>query len=291
MIETHVLNTFLVGASRDTAWFGWLTYFDGIIAPAFLFIAGYVQGLGMRSGAAQPRAFGRRLRRLAEIWLLGYALHFPAPQLLAGQWTEAWRLGTHVDVLQCLAVSLALLLAIECWARRSVDTIVTVLILITVGATEIVADLAFQPDWLRAYFTPSTGSLFPLLPWAAFVFVGFLASRVTQWVSWKSAMLWILLVVFAVGAGGSNGFFAQRVAWLLLAVPLVQWVAARWQPQWLLFVGRESLVIYAAHLLLIEALAILALPRSSASIVICSVVFTGVLAASCAIAIAWRRTP
>src|SRR4051794_4836608 len=47
MIETHVLNTFLLAGSRASAWFEWLNYFNGLVAPSFLFIAGYLQGLGM----------------------------------------------------------------------------------------------------------------------------------------------------------------------------------------------------------------------------------------------------
>lgn len=289
MIETHILNTFLAGSAREASWFVWLTYFDGLIAPAFLFIAGYVQGLGMRQAGGRHRNWGKKLGRLGAVWLLGYALHFPAPQLLAGQWSEALRLGTQVDVLQCLAVSLAVLVALEHWARRSADVIVTVLLPLAVVTAEMVADSRFEPVWLLAYFNSSTGSLFPLLPWSGFVFAGFLASRVSVWVSWGSAMKLALIVAFAFFVGGANGFFAERLAWLLVAVPVVQWIAGRWQPRWLLFVGRESLVIYAAHLLLIETLAVSVLRRGGYDLAKCSGIFITVLAVSLLIAVLWGR--
>jgi uncharacterized membrane protein len=287
MIETHVLNTFLAAPLRDTAWFAWLTYFDGLIAPAFLFIAGYAQGLGMRSSSQKTREFGRKLRRLAEIWLLGYALHFPAPQILAGQWGEALRLGTQVDVLQCLAVSLALLLAIERWMPRRADLAALALLAIAVFAADRAAAWRFEPGFLRGYFNPSTGSLFPLLPWAGFVGAGFLACAQRP----ASAKVGAFAAAAAIGifAPGSTGFFFQRLAWLLLAVPVVQWIADRWQPRWLLFVGKESLVFYAAHLLLIEVLAVTLLPRASFGIGGCALTFLVVAALTGVIAIAWAR--
>ena len=289
MIETHVLNTFLAGSFREMPWFGWLTYFDGLIAPAFLFIAGYAQGLGMRQADGVRRGMGKKVRRLGEVWLLGYALHFPAPQLFAGQWREAVRIGTQVDVLPCLAVSLAVLLAGEYWARRGVDSLAKILGALAVFATPWAAGWRFEPDWLRAYFNASTGSLFPLLPWAGFVCAGFLASAAVRWFSWESLLNFALLAVFALLLPGAPGFFAQRLLWLLVAVPLVQWIAARWQPAWLLFIGRESLVIYAAHLLLIELLAAVTLRRGGYGPAECVLIFAVVLGVSLPIAGLWGR--
>jgi len=292
MVETHVLHTFLVGASRETPWYLWLNYFNGLIAPAFLFIAGYVQGLGMRHAEGAHRNFGRKARRLAGVWLLGYALHFPTPQLLAGQWSEALRLGTQVDVLQCLAVSLAVLLAAEYWARRWVDGIAKALATMAVLGTGMIADWHAMPAWILGYFNSSEGSLFPLFPWAGFICTGFLVSSVTRWIAWDPAFNVALLFAFASMSDGSLGFFAQRLAVILVAVPPMQWFAARWQPAWLLFVGRESLVFYAAHLVLIEIFAMTVLPRAGFGVAACAMIFAAVLATTAAIALVWtwRRT-
>lgn len=290
MIETHVLNTFLATSMRESSWFLAITYFNGLVAPGFLFIAGYVQGLGLRSSADKPRDYGRKLRRLGEVWLLGYALHFPTPQLIGGQWSEALRIGTVVDVLQCIAVSLALLLAIERWMPRWADLMARILTVIVVVFATDARHWRFEPAWLLGYFNGSTGSLFPLLPWAGFVFAGFVASSVVRWRSWEWAWNLALVAIVALIFDGEVAFFAQRLAWLLILVPLAQVLAARWHPAWLLFVGRESLVLYAAHLVLIEILAVTVLARAGFGLLPCAAIFFAVLVASVAVAVLWRRT-
>ena len=41
MIEVHVFNAFLVPTFRDETWFKVLNFINGLVAPSFLFIAGY----------------------------------------------------------------------------------------------------------------------------------------------------------------------------------------------------------------------------------------------------------
>jgi uncharacterized membrane protein len=321
MVETHVFNTFLVSPLRATVWFGWLNHFNGLIAPAFLFIAGYALGLGMRQAVGARGGWGRKGRRLAGVWLLGYALHFPGPQIFTGQWAEALRLGTPVDVLPCLAVSLALLLLAERYARRWVDALVlaALIVIVFVCREEVANTWRFSPDWLLAYVNRSTGSLFPLLPWMGFVCAGFLASGMfppwprrladdptslsqgaapkprplftTGLAGARAPIAGVVTLGLALSVSGSIGFFFERLCWLLAAVPVVMGLARFWQPRWLLFAGRESLVLYAVHLILIEVLAGVGLPRGGLGIFGCVLTFVGVALASGAIAggWAWRR--
>jgi uncharacterized membrane protein len=287
MIETHVVNTFLAAPLRESAWFPWLHYANGLVAPGFLFIAGYAQGLGMRRTAGAPRAVGRKFRRLGMVALLGYALHFPAPQIFSGQWREAVRLWTQVDILHCLAVSLALLLLLEWRARRWADSLAVVLTLAAVFGAPLARGWQFSPEWLRAWFNTSTGSLFPLLPWVGFAGAGFLASGVARWLAPRPLAVVAGLVAGAFVVPGEVGFFSQRLAWLLAAVPLVQWIAGRMAPRLVLFAGRESLVMYAAHLLLLEALALAGLPRVALGVTTVALLFAAVLAVTFAIAALW----
>ena len=291
MIETHVANTFLATAHWPVEWRVNFNYVNGLVAPAFLFIAGFAHGLGLRRKRAVRAHVGPRLVRLAGIAGIGYAMHFPTGALLRGNWAEAWRLGSQMDVLVCLAVALAVLVVIERICGRAVNLAVSLAAL---------AVLAFAPDletWtggplpLVAALNRTTGSLFPLLPWAAFVWCGFGESQRST--SWRRVLPMVLVCAAAVAYFGrghltatSAAFFFERLAWLLLFVPICGWLSARWSPRLVLFAGRESLAVYLVHLALIEILALggrnqLGLPASVA-------LYLAVLAASLAAAHGWR---
>ena len=284
MIETHIANTFLAAPQRATAVFWWMNYFNGLVAPAFLFIAGYAQGLGMRRAGEAPGAWGKKASRLFVVWLLGYALHFPAPQLLAGKWDEAFWLWQQVDVLPCLAVSLALLLAIGHWVPRGVDAGAVALFAFAVFLETPAASWQFPPTALLAYFNHSTGSLFPLLPWLGFACAGFLCTAPLPAGAWIAALLGLAWLV----PGGSR-FFFHRLAWLVAAVPLAMGVAKIWRPRWLLFAGCESLPIYALHLVLIETLVTLGIPRAAHGFARCAALFAAVVAVVFGMVWLWRR--
>ena len=271
MIETHVANTFLHAEVQSTAWFARLTYLNGLVAPSFLFIAGFSVGLGWRYGSLRPDSMPRRFRRLLWIALLGYGLHFPFPQLWRGEWAEALRLGTQVDVLQCLAVSMGLLLLLS-WAAQSWNHPKRNLVWgLAVAALALLfaAAAPSAPAWdggaifLRAFVNASSGSLFPLFPWAGFVFCGALFGA---WAPGTAAAPGRFLAAFAVIALGralagdefsalSPAFFLERLGWVM-ALALGCEALIRERAGCLTsFAGRESLLMYAGHLSLIFFLA------------------------------------
>ena len=297
MIETHVANTFLAPGLRATAWFGWLTWFNGLVAPAFLFIAGYAAGM---SWPGKRGAFARKAKRLAGIAALGYALHFPWGEIARGQWAEAVRVGTQVDVLQCLAVALLGVLAVA-WifaesGRRAVGLAVLAgLALGTILLAPSAADGSGGPVPVAAFVNGRTGSLFPLFPWAAFVFCGALASaaggRGTVWLLGAAAGVRVAARLASEGTFSalSPAFFGERLAWVLALAALGQWIARAWTPRTVLFAGQESLVMYAALLLIIEWVAQAGVPRGGFGVAGAALVFSGVLAATFAVALAWAK--
>ena len=290
MIETHVANTFLATADWPAAWRVNLNYVNGLVAPAFLFIAGYAHGLGLRRKRAVRAHIGPRLLRLAGIAAMGYAMHFPVTELMSGRWTDALRVGSQMDILACLAVAIAVLVIIERlldrWVKEGVAAAVIAVILIA----------PYAPEWsgwpvpLMAMLNQTTGSLFPLLPWAAFAFVGFGVSDLPP--TFRRILLCTLVPIAAVFMLGranltpvSAAFFFERLAWILVLVPVCRWLSDRCSPALVLFAGRESFWLYIVHLALIEMIARF-VPR--VGLLPSTGLFAVVLGASLAVAAGWR---
>ena len=183
MIETHVVNTFLATAMRGESWFGVLNYLNGLVAPSFFFIAGFVQGMERASAPNRPVNVARRARRHLGIGVIGYALHFPWAELRQHRWDAALLVGSQVDVLQCMALSLGLLLFVT-WLAQKIGGRrgelawwggTLALILGTVLVAPAVGNWNSGVIPIQAWLNFSTGSWFPLFPWAGFVFAGALA--------------------------------------------------------------------------------------------------------------------
>ncbi len=253
MIETHVLNTFLAPDLRSLPIFDRLTFFNGLVAPAFLFAAGYLRGLGMHLSGV--KSLGRKWGRLAALAALGYALHFPLGALQNGYSVEALRVGSQVDILQCLAVSLAVLLAVQCWAGKAANWILAAALVGSVVAAPYLQQVP-GPVPLVAYINASTGSLFPLFPWAGFVFAGALASKCAKDYRELALPLISILVCQLIPvptpfSAISLWFFVERLTWVLIFAWACKWLMSgiRWPS--LLMAGRQSLCMYAVHLILI----------------------------------------
>ena len=298
MIETHVVNTFLAASFRETGWFPLLNYVNGLVAPSFLFIAGFVQGLERRNSPAKPVNFARRASRLVGIAALGYLLHLPGPELMQHRWADTLRVGTQFDVLQCLAASLGLLLGLT-WLAEKIGGrrgeaawwcgAAGLAAIAVVGAPVAQAGLG-GPVPLRALVNQTTGSLFPLLPWAGFVFLGALAGAWPQrpvheraagilglaWLAWTCRG--------ATFSAVSPAFFLERAAWVLVLGALAEWSARRQMPEWSLFVGRRSLTLYVAHLVLISALVAAGVPSAALALPWALALIAGVAMASLATA-------
>ncbi len=253
MLETHSATTFLGPQWEVGKFYGWWVYFEGLVAPAFLFIAGYGQGLGLNRRVTGGGAVYRKTAvRLLGILLLAYAMRGFTPV---------------VDVLHCLAVSLLAVLGVEWLATRGLAeksdasggagavpwAAVAAQALFTVA---VVLVAPHSKDWpavfrpVDAYFDVSGDSLFPLLPWAAFVSLGWLAARMKSWPWWLVAVAAALSFVPSPYPFTKEApeFFLSRIGWLFMLLALVAAVFRRWPaPGWLTLLGRESLLVYVLH--------------------------------------------
>ena len=81
MFEVHIFNVTLLPHLKDTGWFNFLNFINGLVAPSFLFISGFAFMLSTKGKVEDLRkidyAFWKKIGRIVLIFLAGYALHLP----------------------------------------------------------------------------------------------------------------------------------------------------------------------------------------------------------------------
>lgn len=230
----------------------------------------------------------RQFARLLFILGIGYALHLPKfnyNHLVRHASQEAWVVFFQADVLQCIAVSLlflqALLLILRS-ERRLYQTLGVVAAAI-VFATPVMWGIDFLdvlPAPLAAYLNGLHYSLFPLFPWSAFLFAGSLtgywyveARQKQQEGSERKMMdaaalvgLALIVVSFpleplAQAVYPVYDYWLFSPSFVLLRIGLVLLLCSamfRYEKlrgvsprSAVALVGRESLIVYATHLMVI----------------------------------------
>jgi uncharacterized membrane protein len=288
MIETHVLNAFFNADLRSRLSYKALDFINGLVAPAFLFIAGFAFAIValrkwddyLRLG----RPFWQQFRRLLFVWLVGYLLHVPGfslRRLSAGlRWNGA-NVFWGVDVLHCIAVSLLLMLLLVPLLRRQKRFFIFLALaaLALVLLTPLVYSLdiaALLPTALAGYIKRIPGSQFPLFPWLGYVWLGAFVS----WL-WQEARAGdrekkyfrnlavagaLLIAAFAAVvlqplvqvelhsfSPSRPHFFFLKLALILLLLACAWLGERKWgnRPAPVTVLGQESLLVYAAHLAII----------------------------------------
>jgi uncharacterized membrane protein len=288
MIEVHVFNAFLLPYFRATPWFHVLNFINGLVAPSFIFISGFVFLLASQKKLESFRTFGlafwKQLGRIGLIWIVGYSLHLPffSFHRAITEATEAqWLSFYQSDVLHCIAFGLLILFFSRLLIRN--DQIYRTFLfssgLLVVLATMFLWDIDFNtliPAPFAAYLNGKHYSLFPLFPWMAFMlFGGYFASGYIQARAQQKekdfilrfaligAILFTICLVggelpihFHIGSDNISAnpfFFFLRLGIVMLLLTACWFYAdyRKTQKSFVLDVSRESLMVYAAHLLVI----------------------------------------
>ena len=169
MIQTHALSLLRPELRTGTLWTR-LQWIDGLVAPAFIFSAGFslalVQVRGAAVGARWPR-LRKTLRRLGEVLLVATLVNWMwFPLLREPRWIF------RVDILHCIGLSL--LIALPILAALAPRPLVLRWVALGLAALAFgispLAEHVHGP--LAALANGSTGSVFPLLPWAGYVYLG-----------------------------------------------------------------------------------------------------------------------
>jgi len=261
MIETHAGNTFLsAGLQLSDTWSG-VSYYNGLVAPAFFWILGFVRGLSFYKSTA-PKPAWPSVKRLLMILAVGYAMHLPYGLISSGDFSERtlWSMFM-VDVLQCLALSGLMIVLFERIPKLTTAAVSLALLFFVVCSDRAqMWRSGFIP--LDSYLTSEHGSIFPLFPWAGFALAGFIAAKTG--INNTRTVIASIVLAFGIrhiqGFDWSIGFFLERLGWVMLLAfitsTVLEKICQRVRPMtgWLYLAGRESLVVYVAHLTLIHAL-------------------------------------
>jgi fucose 4-O-acetylase-like acetyltransferase len=272
MVQGHVCDSLLSPAARAHDLYQLQTVFHGSTAPGFLFASGFVAGLP-RSPLSLS-ATVRRARRLLFVLGVGYALHLPYFSLWK---TAAASPGQHAvfyacDALQAIAVTQLVVLAVQ-WAvgRRWTQVTGALAIVILAAGPFVWAGRVAErwPPALGAYLDVTTGSHFPLFPFAVFVLAGTVAGAVIgrqepgrrhrRAVFGGLALIGVGLVLAYLLAGRvdfwgvSPAYTLIRIGGLLMLLFAVEAWTARERPgsRAIALLGRETLLVFVLHLQLL----------------------------------------
>lgn len=174
------------------------SYFRGITAPTFFTISGlvflYLLLKAKDNGKDKLRLRKGAMRGFMLIGI-GYLLRIPFSSWLSGHFNTYF---LAVDVLQCIGLSLLLLIGIYILCRK--NSYVLSVILLTIGCIIFITEPFYRhltvnnlPLFLANYLSKSNGSVFTILPWFGYVaFGGFFATlfyRHSQKAYFKKAMV------------------------------------------------------------------------------------------------------
>jgi len=183
MVQGHTLDVLLTPAYQSTSWYNYWLFCRGFTAPMFMTLSGFGFALATLRHWEHHLQFGpavaKRLRRFAFFVLLGYSMRIPVHSLRDLRWAgpDAWQGFLQVDVLQTIGFTLIALqlLVLVLRTPRRLAAVTGTLALIVVFA----APLAWRNPFLnslplavKSALIGTTGSLFPLMPWSAYILLG-----------------------------------------------------------------------------------------------------------------------
>ncbi|MBI3189948.1 MAG: DUF1624 domain-containing protein, partial [Ignavibacteriales bacterium] len=185
MIETHVVNALLMPSLREQTSFSILKFMNGLVAPTFLFCAGFAFAITMQRKWNEyinvQKSFWLYIKRLLFILIVGYSLHVPVFTLngmLSLKDEMKWQTFFQSDILHVISLTLlaSVILIVFLRNQKTFTIVATLLALLIVFLAPIIRELDYSnsPPWFRSYLSINYESQFPLFPWSAFLLGGML---------------------------------------------------------------------------------------------------------------------
>ncbi len=286
MIEVHVFNAFLLPELRQTGWFNVLNFINGLVAPSFLFVSGFAFQVSSGSKLDEMRKLGkvfwRKIARIFQIIIIGYALHLPFYSFsqiineLTPQLAEAFY---AVDVLQCIGFGLLFLFITRLLIKS--DKIYNYFLIVSLVIVTLISPFLwkieltnFFPLVVANYFNRMHGSLFPLFPWVNFLLAGAVFAKYfvdtrerneeEKFVKLSTVTGLIVLLLGHLFLSGlfpklftsilpNPIFYLQRLGYILILFSACWWIDKKFEikKSFVLDASRESLLVYWLHLVII----------------------------------------
>jgi hypothetical protein len=264
MVFGHTLDLTLSDAVRDAPLVALYWSFRGLTAPLFLVVAGWALVSSLRR--TDGDSVGRRLRRAALVLALGYGLHWPGLSAAQAMGAEGslWPHLLAFDALPCIGWCIAggvVLLSLLPRRAGRIGALGVLALWVPFVAT-LSWPVGLGAGWLWRGFLGHPEAHFPLVPWAAFFFLGGALSLVVPELRERRhrtmALLLAggLLLVLLEWTGLENWAAPSpwptfyRMGQAMLALGFLSLVAVRRVPG-LVALGRSSLGVYVAHLVLL----------------------------------------
>ena len=290
MVQGHTVDALLAPELRSDqfpVYFLW-NFMRGLTAPIFMFTAGtvftYLFRLVDEPFHNNPRV-KKGFNRFILLVFIGYLLRYPTYTIFDFSNVTQDRLDIFfaVDVLQLIGFGLLFVMLSSYIAEKLKlsDTIVfTFISLFFFIATPFFSKmnwLYYFPQPIAGYFYPGSGSLFPLFPWAGYVVLGgvlgsYLARNPMVFKTNKFsfnlalfgfALIFVSEISLLISGKYFNYYFVTssytldtivfRVGFVLVLNSFVSYISQRIEsiPRIVILVGRNTLLIYIVHLMVI----------------------------------------
>ncbi len=289
MVQGHTTDVLLANSYRDldNPFFALWFFMRGMTAPIFMFTAGtvftYLFRLAREPFEENPRV-SKGIKRFLLLVSLGYLLRYPAATIISFKpiSQQSWNTFFVVDVLQSIGFGILFLLTLAYVAEKLkmndyyIFGIGGALFFIVAPFFEKIDWLSFLPRFLAGYFYSGTGSLFPLFPWCGYVIIGgvlgsYLAKHPNVFKTKNFSLRLfvsgvIILLLSLISTFLYDNFYHESLYWLnsysiillrvgfvLILNSIVSFISQSIEtiPRFLILVGRNTLLIYIVHLVIL----------------------------------------
>lgn len=289
MVQGHTIDALLAPEFRSDEFpvYAVWNFMRGITAPVFMFTAGavftYLFRLVEEPFEKNPRV-KKGFYRFLLLVFIGYLLRYPTYKVVdfSDVTKDRYDIFFAVDVLQLIGFGLLFLMICAFISEKikKGDTLIFLtgslfFFLLTPFVSEI-NWIEYFPQPVAGYFYDKTGSLFPLFPWVGYVILGgvlgsYLAKNPLVFKTNRFSLVlaiigFILIFISKVSLliTESNGIYFTstsytldtivfRVGFVLVLNSVISFISQKIEsiPKLIIQVGRNTLLIYVVHLIII----------------------------------------